>query len=136
MPLVRGMTFAVRVLMDGSSAQGCPGVGGCGGSGGVCHLFEGVGGCGGSAGCVEGGGDALRAGSEVHGVLDGDAQPCGIEPARGESDAGVSDFDAAGDLRLVASEGDGDDGHAVGERLLGDAHAGVADDAGGAVEHR
>lgn len=36
---------------------------------------------------------------------------------------------------MVAAEWDGNDGHAVGERFLGDTHASVADDAGGVVAY-
>jgi hypothetical protein len=43
------------------------------------------------------------------------AQPFWVQPAGGEPDARSGDFDAAGDVGLVAAEGDGDDGHAVGE---------------------
>ena len=53
-----------------------------------------------------------------------------------EPHAGACDLHAAGDLRLVATEGNSDDRDAVGERLLGDPHAGVADDAGRPLEQR
>ena len=63
-------------------------------------------------------------------------EPVRRQPPCGKPHAGARDLDAASDLGLVAPEGNRDDRHAVGERLLGDPHAGVADDAGRALEQR
>lgn len=41
--------------------------------------------------------------------LDARAKTLGVQPAGWQADAGLGDFDAAGDLGLVAAEGDGND---------------------------
>ena len=88
----------------------------------------------GAPGCCECGGNPLRSGSEVDRVAEGGSEADWVELACREADAGPGYFDAAGYFGLVAAERDGDDRYTVGERFLGDAHAGVADDARGVVE--
>ncbi len=67
-------------------------------------------------------------------MLNGLAETIRRQLPRRQPHAGTCNLDAAGDLGLIAAEGDGNDRDAVGERLLGDAHAGVADDAGRSLE--
>ena len=58
----------------------------------------------------------------------------GAQPGGGQPSASVCDLDVPGNVELVATERHDAHGYARGERLLGDAHAAVADDAGRVLE--
>jgi hypothetical protein len=100
------------------------------------QCFEGVGGGWGAADRPKAVGHSSGTVSPVDGFEDLRFQAGRSEPRRGKPGAGGGHLDAAGDLELIATEWHGADGYAVGECLLGGAHAAVGDGANGAIEER
>jgi hypothetical protein len=84
----------------------------------------------------EGCGDPLGAIPTVDCAVHGFPEATGRQLPYWKANAGASDLDATGDFRLVAPERHRHDGDAVRERLLGDPHPRMADDARAPLEHR
>jgi len=101
---------------------------------GLDQSLDGIRRCRSAAGAGEGRGDALCACPLVGGPAHGLPQPFGRQPPHGQPYTRAGDLDAAGDLRLVAPERDRHHGDAVRERLLGNAHPRMTDDARGTPE--
>ena len=81
----------------------------------------------GSACGGEGLGNAFGARTAGRSLLHGGREANGAQLARRQGDARPTNFDAARDFELVPSERNGTDRDAGGQRLLRDAHSGVAD---------
>ena len=81
-------------------------------------------------------GDPVGALTFGHRLADLGAQSVGVQASCRESGAGVGDFDAAGDLELVAAERHDADGHSGRECFLGYSGAAVCDCAGCSGEDR
>jgi hypothetical protein len=89
-----------------------------------------------SACCCKGCADAFGSRSELHRLANRGSQPRRSQLACRKPHTRACNLDPTGHLRLIAPKRDGHDRHAVRERLLGDAHTGVADDARRSVEHK